>query len=120
MNPVICLILTLVALSPTPEITGTIVARDGKAAPGVTVSAVAIPSSRVIQKTVSESDGSYHFAGLAPGAYGIEAATDSACAFSDAVRVDVGFTSVVHLRLVPGLCRNAISFASPIRAGRQP
>jgi hypothetical protein len=109
MNLVVCLILTLAALSPAPEITGTVVDDSGKPASGVSISADRIPSSDVMQKTVSASDGSFRFTDLAPGAYGVEAKTDSACAFSDAIRVDTGFTSVVRLRLIKGFCQSAFS-----------
>jgi hypothetical protein len=108
MNLVVCLILILTALSPAPEITGTVVDGHGKPVSGVPISAITLPSSDVVQKTVSESDGSFRFMGLAPGDYGVEAETRSACAFSDAIRVDTGFTTALRLRLVPGLCRHPI------------
>ncbi|MBV9718474.1 MAG: carboxypeptidase regulatory-like domain-containing protein [Candidatus Eremiobacteraeota bacterium] len=108
MNLVVCLILTLAALSPAPEIAGTVADDKGKSVSGVPIFAVSIPSSNVIQKTVSESDGSFRFTGLASGSYGVEAETRSACAFSDAIQVDTGFTTAVHLRLVPGLCQHPL------------
>lgn len=71
MNLLICVMLTLVALSPVPEIAGKVVDYDGK--------------------------------------------VDSACAISNAIRVDVGFTSVVGLRLIKGLCQSALEFVkSPL------
>ncbi|HEY2473270.1 MAG TPA: carboxypeptidase-like regulatory domain-containing protein [Candidatus Cybelea sp.] len=108
MNPVICLMLTLATLSPTPEITGTIVDYNGRLVSGVRISVVALYASQTIEKTLSGSDGSFHFTDLAPGAYGVAAKTDSGCAYSDPIRVDIGFTTVVHLRLIKGLCQNPI------------
>lgn len=109
MNLLICLILTLAALSPNPEITGTIVDDNGKPVSGVPISVVRLIGDRVIKETLSGSDGSFHFTALAPGAYGLSAKTDSACAFSDPLRVDNGFTSVVRLRLIKGFCQDAIA-----------
>jgi hypothetical protein len=63
-----------------------------------------------MERAVSGSDGSFRFSNLAPGLYGLSAKTVSACAFSDAIRVNDGFTRVVHLRLIKGLCQNAIAF----------
>lgn len=105
MNLVICLMLTLAILSPPPEITGTIVDTNGKLVSRIPISVVAITSDRVIKRTVSESNGSFHFTGLAPGGYGVVANTGSACAISEAIRVDIGFTKVVRLRLTKGLCK---------------
>jgi large repetitive protein len=115
MKLVICAILTLAALSPAPEVAGTIVDYNGKPVPGVPISIVAIDSEdQVTKKTVSESNGSFSFTGLAPGAYGVVAKTDSACAISDAIRVDIGFTSIVRLRLAKGWCYGpALHFAEP-------
>ncbi|MGB7048410.1 MAG: carboxypeptidase-like regulatory domain-containing protein [Candidatus Cybelea sp.] len=109
MNVALCLALGLAALSPTPEITGTIVDYQGKPVAQTSISVVSLSSNDVISETLSNSNGSFSFAGLASGGYGLEAKTDSACAFSDAVQVDAGFTSVVRLRLVKGLCQNPIS-----------
>lgn len=109
MNVALCLALLLAALSPTPEITGTIVDSQGKPVAQISISVVSLSSNDVISKTLSKSDGSYSFIGLVSGGYGLEPKTDSACAFSDAVQVDNGFTSVVRLILVKGLCQNPIS-----------
>lgn len=109
MNLFLCLILTLVAVSPAPEIKGTIIDDHAKPVAGISISAVALPSSQVIASTVSGPDGWFSFAGLAHGGYGLEAKTQSSCAFSDAIEVDKGFTSVVRLRLVKGLCQNAMA-----------
>jgi large repetitive protein len=110
MNLVACLILTIAALSPAPEITGTIVDYNGKFASGISISVVGINSEqRITETTQSGSDGSFSFTGLAPGSYGLRAKTDSGCAISDPIRVDVGFTSIVRLRLVKGLCQNPIA-----------
>jgi Carboxypeptidase regulatory-like domain len=113
MNVLWCLILTLAALPPAPEITGTIVDDRGKLVSGISISVVSLPSSQIIEKTLSGPGGSFSFAGLFSGGYGLEAEADSACAFSDAVRVDNGFTSIVHLRLVKGWCQTAVQFAEP-------
>lgn len=113
MNLVIGLMLTFVALSPLPEIAGRIVDNTGKAVSGVTISVVAIPSNQVVGKTVSEKDGSFQLSDLAAGDYGVEAKTDSACAISNAIRVNAGFTSVVQLRLIDGLCKGSIEFVKP-------
>lgn len=107
MNVLFCLILTLAALSSAPEITGTIVDDRGKLVSGISLSVVSLPSSQEIEKTLSGSDGSFSVTGLATGSYGVEAKTDSACAFSDAIQVHDGFTSIVRLRLVRGLCSGA-------------
>jgi Carboxypeptidase regulatory-like domain len=113
MNLVICAMLTLVALSPVPEIAGKIVDYNGKVVSGVTISVVAIPSNQVMEKTVSAPDGSFQISGLAAGAYGVEAKTDAACAISSAIPVSAGFTSVVQLRLIKGLCQSALEFVKP-------
>ena len=107
MNVLFCLILTLAALSPAPQITGTIVDDRGKLVSGISLSVVSLPSSQVIEKALSGSDGSFSVTGLASGNYGLEANTDSACAFSDAIHVHNGFTNIVRLRLVRGLCSGA-------------
>jgi hypothetical protein len=109
MNALFCLILTLAALSPAAEITGTIVDENGKVVPGISLSVVSLPASQVIEKALSASDGSFSVTGLASGSYGLEAKTDSACAFSDAIQVHNGFTSIVRLRLVRGLCSGAFA-----------
>jgi Carboxypeptidase regulatory-like domain len=109
MNPVICLILTLAALSPSPEITGTIVDYNGSLVASVPISVIALYANQTIEKTLSGSDGSFRFTDLAPGAYGLAAKTESGCAISDPIRVDIGFTTVVHLRLIKGLCQNPIA-----------
>jgi hypothetical protein len=109
MSLVVCLILTLAAWSAAPEITGTIVDYNGRLVSGVSISVVGLTSdAKVTKKTLSGSDGSFSFTGLAPGPYGLKAETDLGCAISDPIRVDVGFTSIVRLRLVRGLCQNAI------------
>lgn len=108
MNFVICFILALAALSSTPEITGTIVDDNGKPVSGVPISVVGLYANQTIEKTLSGTDGSFHFTDLAPGAYGLEAKTDSGCAISDPIRVDVGFTSVARLQLIKGLCQDPI------------
>ena len=113
MNLIFALMLTLAALSPVPEIAGKIVGSDGKVVSGVPISVVAIPSGQVMEKTVSDADGSFQLSGLAAGAYGVEAKTDTACAISNAIRVSVGFTSVVRLRLIEGLCQSALEFVKP-------
>ncbi len=115
MYPLICLILTLAASSPNPEITGTIVDYNGKLVSGVPISVVALYANQTVEKTQSGSDGSFHFSDLAPGSYGLEARTESGCAYSDPIRVDVGFTTAVHLRLIKGLCQQAISLGRPAR-----
>lgn len=110
MNLLLCLIVTLAAVTPAPEITGTIVDDRGKALSGIAVSGVSLPSSQEMEKTTSGPDGSFSFAGLIAGGYGIEANSGSDCAFSNAIQVSGGFTSVVRLRLVQGLCDGALVF----------
>jgi hypothetical protein len=109
MTVLLSVILTVAALSPPPEITGTIVDYQGKPVAKTSISVVLLSSNDVISKTLSEPDGSFRFTGLAPGDYGLEAKTDAACAFSDAIEVDTGFTAIVRLRMVKGLCQNPIS-----------
>jgi hypothetical protein len=110
----LALAMTLAALGPATEIKGTVVDSHGRPVRGVPVSAVELPSSNIVATTVSGPDGSFSFAGFThSGGYGLEARTDSACAFSDAIQVDIGFTSVVRLRLIEGLCQNPVSFGSP-------
>jgi hypothetical protein len=77
MNLVICSILTLAALAPAPEIAGTIVDYNGRLVSGVPVSVIALYANQIVEKTLSGSDGSFHFTDLALGAYGLEAKTDS-------------------------------------------
>jgi hypothetical protein len=43
----------------------------------------------------------------------LEAKTDSGCAISDPIRVDIGFTTVVHLRLIKGLCQPIAILRNP-------
>jgi hypothetical protein len=109
MNLTVCLALILAAASPAPEIAGTLVGDDGKPVSGVTISVELVSSNQEASKTVSGADGSFSFTDLGPGAYGVVAKTNSACAFSSAVSVHTGFTSVVHLRLVKGFCASAFS-----------
>ena len=120
MNLVTCCMLTLAALSPAPEITGSIVDDNGKPVSGVPISVVAVLANQTIEKTLSGSDGSFHFTDLAPGAYGLEAKSDSACAFSD----EIGVTTSV-LRASCSFdwlrdCAKALSFcgATPERVAR--
>ncbi len=119
-NLVACLTLALAAISPPPQIAGTIVDPSGKLAAGVPLSVVAINADRTMATTVSEANGSFHFSGLAPGGYGIVAKTASACAISGAVRVDAGLTSIVRLRLTTGLCEHPVRFANPPAAATGP
>lgn len=113
MNLFFCLVLTLVEISaPNPEITGKIVDDHTKPVAGISIAAVALPSSHLIGKAISGSDGSFSFAGLADVGYGPEAEAGSACAFSDAIQVDDGFTRFVQLRLVKGLCKTRSSYVS--------
>lgn len=113
MNLILCLVLTLGNLTPTPEIVGTVVDDQGKPVSGVPIFVVALPYDRVVKETLSGSDGSFMFASVTSGGYGLQAKSNSACAFSAAIQVDSGFTSVVRLRLVKGLCQRPIGFAKP-------
>ncbi|HEY1653521.1 MAG TPA: carboxypeptidase-like regulatory domain-containing protein [Candidatus Tumulicola sp.] len=97
------------ALSTAPQITGSLVDYNGKPASKVAVSVVELPTDRVVGKTISGTDGSFSFRGIASGTYGVEARTSSACAMSDAVTVNDGFTKIVGLRLIQHLCTDAIS-----------
>lgn len=119
MNPLLCLILTLAALSSVPAITGTVVDERGKPVSGISLSVVSLPASQVIEKTLSGSNGSFSVEGLASGSYGLEAKTESACAFSDAIQVHDGFTSVVHLRLIRGLCQRPIALRTRLEPGAE-
>jgi hypothetical protein len=107
MSLAVCLSLLLAVVSPAPEIVGTLVGDNGKPVAGVAISVGLVSSSQEANNTVSRADGSFSFTDLAPGAYGVVAKTNSACAFSSAVSVHTGFTSVVHLRLEKGLCSSA-------------
>jgi hypothetical protein len=113
VNLILCLILTLAALSQVPEIAGKIVDDHGKIASGIPLTLILLPLNQVVEKIVSAPDGSFSFEGLASGNYGLEAKTESACAFSDAIQVHHGFTSIVHLRLVTGFCQKPIGLRSP-------
>jgi hypothetical protein len=104
MNLGVCLSLLLALVPPAPEIAGMLVGDDGKPVSGVTISVGLVSSNQQARKTVSGADGSFSFTDLGPGAYGVVAKTNSACAFSSAVSIHPGFTSVVHLHLVKGLC----------------
>lgn len=113
---VFCIILTLAALPPAPEIVGKIVDYNGKAVSGVTISVVsafAMDSGQAIKKTVSDSNGEFSFTDLGPGPYGIVATTNSACALSDTFGVSIGSTRVMRLRLIKGLCQSPLHFAQP-------
>jgi hypothetical protein len=110
---VVFLMLTLAVLSPAPEIAGTIFDYNGKPVSGVPILVVSINSDQIMRKTVSESNGSFHFTGLGSGGYGVVAKTNSACAISDAIQVSIGFTSTVRLRLVKGLCQTPLHYAEP-------
>jgi hypothetical protein len=113
MNQLLCLVLLLTASSPAPGIVGTIVDDRGKSVSGISIAVHSLPSSKIVEEVPSGADGSFRVTGLAPGAYGVEAKTESACAFSDAIQVEAGYTSTVHLRLVKGLCDRPVSFAKP-------
>jgi hypothetical protein len=103
------LAIILAVASPPPEVTGTLVGDDGKPVPGATITIQLVNSNgeASVSKTVSLADGSFSFTGLASGAYGLVAKTKSSCAISSATSVHPGFTSVVHLQLVKGLCSSA-------------
>lgn len=116
MHTIVCAALTLIAstvspISPNssavPEIIGTVLDFNGKPAAGVPVSIVALPSNQIIQRGISEATGKFEFAGLPPGAYGVAASTSSACAFSSAVNVSTGYTTLVSLQLVKGMCNGS-------------
>ena len=116
MNYVICIVLALASLAPAPEIVGKVVDDNGRAVPGVTISVVSplvMDSVHIIRKTVSDSNGDFSFTDLGPGFYGVEAASDSACAVSDAFGLSTGATRVVRLRLITGLCQSSLHFAQP-------
>jgi hypothetical protein len=70
-DPLCCLILTLASGLPAPAITGTIVDDRGKRLSGISTAVVSLPSSLDRGKAISGSDGSFSFAGLAPGSYGL-------------------------------------------------
>lgn len=109
MNLALCFMLTLAALSPGPEIAGTIVDDAGKPVSGINVTVLSLPADRTMRRTLSAPDGSFSFTDLPPGVYGLSAKTTSTCAFSDAIGVNAGFTRIVRLRLVKGLCQTAIT-----------
>ncbi|HEX4015050.1 MAG TPA: carboxypeptidase-like regulatory domain-containing protein [Candidatus Cybelea sp.] len=88
------LTLMIAALMQPPEIAGRIVDYQGHAVSGVSVAVLSLNSNQVIETTLSAPDGSFSFT-------------------SDPVRIDTGFTSVLRLRLVKGLCRAAVHFALP-------
>ncbi|HEY1680583.1 MAG TPA: carboxypeptidase-like regulatory domain-containing protein [Candidatus Tumulicola sp.] len=109
MNILTCLLLAVAALSPNPEITGTVVGDNGKPVSGVTVSVEPVIGGPDVGKTVTAKDGSFNFSGIPGGYYGVLAKTSSACAMSSAIEAADGFTTVVHLRLTKGLCDSAIA-----------
>jgi hypothetical protein len=90
-----------------PEIIGTVLDYNGKPEGGVTISVVEVYSGQVISKGRSLDDGSFDFAGLPSGTYGVAAKTSSACAFSTAIKVAVGYTTGIRLRLIP-VCKGVI------------
>jgi hypothetical protein len=114
MTALICVLLALTVSagstvpSTAPEITGTVLDYNGKPKAGVPISVVEIYSGHVVSKGMSLEDGSFYFAGLPSGAYGVAAKTSSACAFSTAINVTVGYTTGIRLRLIPGLCKSVI------------
>jgi hypothetical protein len=114
MNFLICVLLAVTAptaptTSPTvPEIVGTVFDYNGKPETGVPISVVEIYSGQEISKGTSRGDGSFDFAGLPQGTYGVTAKTASACAFSTAIKVAAGYTTAIRLRLIPGLCKGVI------------
>jgi hypothetical protein len=116
MYLVFCIMLTLAALSPTPQISGKVVDQNGTAVSGATVSVVSAfstDSAQAIKKTVSDSNGDFSFTDLGPGPYGVVATTNSACAVSDTFGVSAGATRVMRLRLINGLCQTPLQFAQP-------
>lgn len=113
MQVLLCWSLALAAIVQPPQVVGKIVDDRGNAISGVSISAVALPSSQVTEETISGNDGSFHFVHLHYGSYGVEAKTESACAFSDAIQINSGFTSIVQLRLVKGLCSDPIALQNP-------
>jgi Carboxypeptidase regulatory-like domain len=115
MNILACLLLAVAASSPAPEITGTVVDHNGKPVSGVNVSVESITGGQDLAKTVSAKDGSFNFAGLTDGYYGVIAKTSSACATSNAIKAADGFTAVVHLRLTDGACENPLHFVEHFR-----
>jgi len=117
MNVLVCVAIAIaltaspssasIGLSSTPEIVGTILDSNGKPAAGVPISVNPIPSGPSFI-TVSKKDGTFALAAIPPGAYGISVETQTACAFSDAIGVAIGYTTFVHLRLTDNMC-NGIS-----------
>jgi hypothetical protein len=112
MHFIVCVAFTLMASTVSPpspnsptvsEIVGTILDFNGKPTAGVPVSILAIPSNQIMQRGISEATGKCEFAGLPPGAYGVAASTSSACAFSPAVNVSTGYTTLVSLQLIKGI-----------------
>jgi hypothetical protein len=95
-------------------ITGTVVGAERQPIQGADVRLVNVFTGDDMQKTQSDADGTFSFAAVAPGNYGIEAATKQACAISDAFRVIPDSKTVLQLRLKDReVCSDAIRFASP-------
>lgn len=95
-------------------ITGTVVSEERQPIEGADVRLVNVFTGDTLQKTQSDTDGTFSFAAVAPGNYGIEAATKQACVISDAFRVIPDSKTVLQLRLKDReLCSDAIRFASP-------
>jgi Carboxypeptidase regulatory-like domain len=81
---------------------------------GADVRLVNVFTGDILQTTQSAADGTFSFAAVAPGNYGIEAQTKQACVISDAFRVIPDSKTVLQLRLRNReVCSDAIRFASP-------
>jgi Carboxypeptidase regulatory-like domain len=81
---------------------------------GADVRLVNVFTGDILQETQSAADGTFSFSAIAPGNYGVEAATKQACVISDAIHVIPDSKTVLQLRLKDReVCSDPLRFASP-------
>lgn len=112
-------------LAPEASITGHVVDADGSAVSDARVAidltspdAAVAPERGVSISALTDADGAFRIAGLAPGKYSVRASNVFAVASDVAVEVEATETRVVELRLLPtGVLRGRVVFQGRPLAG---
>jgi hypothetical protein len=100
--------------SPGGTVSGSILTPLSRPIDKAEVRLVSVFSGTTVAKTESDADGTFTFAQVGPGSYGIEASNQKACAISRAFSVSQDAKIVVTLRLVDRkACSDPVTFAQP-------
>src|SRR5262245_27935478 len=84
----------------TATISGTVTDADGKALPGVTVTATS-PAQIGERSVVTDENGEYIFKGLAPGSYAVTFVLDGMQTVEATKNAQLGLTSKVDAQMAP-------------------